>query len=231
MGVGQDRWVRISRALASGHPVARGLCSACAETLSVAGAGITLIAVDGAQVAMCASNPTVRGLAELEFTLGEGPASDTHQRGVPVLECDLVHAPPARWAAFAGSAVDAGIGAVYAFPLRLGAARLGALIAYQEHPGTLSEETSADALAAADVITRAIVSRQAGMPEEALLAELADDGAFRAQVHQAAGMVSVQLGISVGDALSRLRARAFAADRTIGDVAADVVSRRLRFDE
>ena len=52
----------------------------------------------------------------------------------------------------------------------------------------------------------------------------------RAVVHQATGMVSVQRGVVVDDALALLRAYAFAEDRPVGDVAADVVGGVLRFD-
>ncbi|MBV8992163.1 MAG: ANTAR domain-containing protein, partial [Pseudonocardiales bacterium] len=51
-----------------------------------------------------------------------------------------------------------------------------------------------------------------------------------AEVHQATGMISVQLGISVGEAFARLRARAFADDRLLSELATDVVARRIRFD-
>ena len=54
---------------------------------------------------------------------------------------------------------------------------------------------------------------------------------YRAEVHQATGMVSVQLGVSLAEALVRLRAHAWAEDRLLADVAADVVARRLRFGE
>ena len=43
-------------------------------------------------------------------------------------------------------------------------------------------------------------------------------------------MVAAQLSSDVGDALARLRAHAYAEDRTLTSVAADVVARRLRFD-
>jgi hypothetical protein len=231
MGVGQQRWLRMSRALASGHPAATGLCSACVTTLSVTGAGITLIAAGGAQVSLCTSDATVRQLAELEFSLGDGPAVEAHTLGLPVLEMDLLRRPPTRWPAFAGPALDLGMRAIFAFPLRLGAARLGALVLYQAHPGALGHDTYDDTLIAAEVITRSIITRQAGMPEEALMSDLTDDRAFHAEVHQASGIVSVQLGIGVADALVRLRARAFALDRPIVDVAADVVARRMRFFE
>jgi hypothetical protein len=43
-----------------------------------------------------------------------------------------------------------------------------------------------------------------------------------------AGMISVQEGISVTEALIRLRAFAFSHDRLLADVAEDIVARRLR---
>jgi AmiR/NasT family two-component response regulator len=62
---------------------------------------------------------------------------------------------------------------------------------------------------------------------DAGLDEALDD---RFELHQAQGMVMVQLGISLGDALTRIRAHAFANNHSLGNVAADVVSRRIRFD-
>src|SRR5437763_51787 len=52
----------------------------------------------------------------------------------------------------------------------------------------------------------------------------------QSEVHQATGMITVQLGVTVAVALVRLRAYAYAHDRRLRDVAADVVARRLRFD-
>jgi hypothetical protein len=57
-----------------------------------------------------------------------------------------------------------------------------------------------------------------------------DPTAHQAQVHQATGMILAQLGISAEAAFARLRAYAFAHDRRLGDVARDVVGRRLRFE-
>ena len=46
-------------------------------------------------------------------------------------------------------------------------------------------------------------------------------------LYQAQGMVMVQLGVRLGEAMARLRAHAFAENRPLGEVAADVVARRL----
>jgi hypothetical protein len=57
-----------------------------------------------------------------------------------------------------------------------------------------------------------------------------DPTAHQIQVHQATGMILVQLGLSAEAAFARLRAHAYAEDRRRGDVARDVVERRLRFE-
>ena len=54
--------------------------------------------------------------------------------------------------------------------------------------------------------------------------------AHLAVVHHASGMTAVQLGITVDEALLRMRAFAFAVDRSLADVAGDIVGRRLRLE-
>src|SRR5581483_7452688 len=78
---------------------------------------------------------------------------------------------------------------------------------------------------------RAVLAIQAQAPPGALAPELEVEANFRFVVHQASGMVAVQLGVGVGEALICLRAYAFANDRPVTEVAEDVVGRRLRFDE
>ncbi|WP_375372628.1 ANTAR domain-containing protein [Clavibacter capsici] len=48
-------------------------------------------------------------------------------------------------------------------------------------------------------------------------------------MHQATGMVIAQMGLSAADALLVLRGHAFATNRSVRDVANDVVERRLDF--
>jgi hypothetical protein len=169
-------------------------------------------------------------IEELQYTLGEGPGLDAYCQDRPVLEPDLADPATPRWFGFAGPAVEAGVRAVFGFPLQVGSVRLGALNLYCDRPGPLSDEQYADALVMADVAARAVLVMQAGAPPGALAAELEAGADFQYVVHQAAGMVSAQLDASVGQALIRLRAYAFGHDRRLVHVAQDVVSRRLRFD-
>ena len=80
----------------------------------------------------------------------------------------------------------------------------------------------------AGVAARWVLEAQAGATSGAVAGELEIGADFHFVVHNAAGMVSVQEGISVTEALLRLRAFAFSNDRLLADVAEDIVGRRLR---
>jgi AmiR/NasT family two-component response regulator len=72
---------------------------------------------------------------------------------------------------------------------------------------------------------------QAEVPEGSIPDAFADLAEHRAAVHQASGMVSVQLGVSVEDALVAIRARAYQRGVSIGGLADDIVAQRVRLDE
>ena len=95
----------------------------------------------------------------------------------------------------------------------------------------LSEEHLADALVAADIARDAVLYQPyaQGGPDLAELLETV--GTDRVVIHQATGMIAVQLDETMSNALARLRAAAFASGRSIYDIAQDVVERRVRFDE
>lgn len=214
---------------APGAETAR-LCRVCAEVTGMTGAGIMLMWGDVPRGSVCTTDEVSALIEQLQYDLGEGPCVDAHQLERPVLEPDLADPSDPRWLAFAGPALDAGVRAVFGFPLRVGAVRLGALNLYRDRPGPLDGEQHADALVMADVAAEAVLLLQAEAPVGEIAAELDAGGDFQYVVHQAAGMVSAQLDVTVGQALIRLRAYAFGNDRPLTQVARDVVSRTLRFD-
>jgi hypothetical protein len=147
-----------------------------------------------------------------------------------VLVADLLTAEASRrWPLFVPAAADRGVGAVFAFPVAAGAARFGVLDLYRRSAGPLSSAELADALAYADAILVLALYDRGGLEAGVEMLTDGDLSERRAEVHQAAGMASVQLGVTVVDALARLRAYAFVHDRGLAEVAADVVARRLRF--
>ena len=84
-------------------------------------------------------------------------------------------------------------------------------------------------MATAGLAAQAVVGLELAAQLGHLDAELVAPGVdFHYVVHQGVGMVASALGISVGQALLRLKAYAFANDRLLADVAEDVVARKLR---
>jgi GAF domain len=179
---------------------------------------------------LCSSDEVSGLIEDLQHTFGEGPCVDAFRQDHVVLEPDLADPRVPRWFAFTPPAVEAGVGAVFAFPVRQGAARMGAVNLYRDRPGPLSDDQHADALVMADVVARWVLDRQADAPPGTLAAELELSADFHFVVHNAAGKVSVQAGVSVTEALVRLRAFAFSHDRPLRDVAQDVVAGTLRFE-
>jgi len=231
--VAGDRLLRILGRLRDARGTLPGparLCEVSADVVAVTGAGIMLMSGDTRRGSVCSSNEVSALIEELQYTLGEGPCVDAYDQDRPVLEPDLAHPRVSRWFAFTPPAVDAGVRAVFGFPLQVGAVRLGALNLYCGHPGSLSDDQHADALVMARVAARAVLAMQAQAPPGALANELEAAADLRFVVHQASGMVAAQLEVSLGEAFVRLRAHAFANDRLLTDVAEGVVSRRLRFE-
>lgn len=206
------------------------LCEVGAEVTGMSGAGLMLMSGDVPSGSLCTTDSVSDLIEQLQYSLGEGPCVDAYNHDEPVLEPDLAHPSTPRWFAFSPPALDAGARAVFGFPLQVGAVRLGALNVYRDRAGPLTDDQHADALVVADLAAQAVFVLQAKAPPGTLAVELAAGANFQYVVHQAAGMVSAQLDISVGQALVRLRGYAFGNDRPLAVVAGDVVDRKLRFN-
>jgi ANTAR domain len=218
---GRERGVNLPQEVAAQAAAALGVDGICAGL----GTGTTGMVLAWGQEEVSAE------LEELQFTLGQGPGVDA-AAGAPVLVADLA-AAAARWPVFAPAAAELGVRAVFALPLRIGAISVGALLAHRATPGPLVDGALADAFALADAVTLLLLHRQStgtGRVGDGPQPGWARPATYRAEVYQATGMISVQLGVSVAEALVRLRAYAYADGRLIAEVAADVVARRLRFD-
>lgn len=224
--------------------VPEALCRACVELLPVTGASVSLghlssLSGDcGVSVTLCASDAVAAGLAEAQYTLGDGPSRRAQTLGAPVLAADLTSGPDARrWPVFAQQAVELGGRAVFSLPLGTGALAIGTLDLYRDRPGVLSERDLRIALLVRDAVTFAVSNLQAGsgsgfdQDDGGVASWVEAAEADHVEVHQAVGMVMVQLGVDPDQALDRLRARAFAQGRTVSEVARDVVARTFRFPD
>jgi hypothetical protein len=207
------------------------IAALCVQTLGVKGAGISMVTNEGNRGVVCATDDIAAQIEDLQFTLGEGPCVDAVSTGAPVMVGDL-HQPDDiavdRWPAFMKGATSIGVRAVFAFPLRIGAISVGAIDMYRDSPGELANQDISGALLAADSAALALLRLDAG-PNDTFADDVDNRATYQLQVHQATGMVQVQLGVKTEEAFLMLRARAFASGRPLADIATDVVARRLRF--
>jgi hypothetical protein len=229
-GSGPRRLEILAQVVAAEEAGTHGICAVCRDATGTTGAGIMLMSETTSPGSICTTNHVSALIEQLQYDLGEGPCIDAYTSDMPVAEPDLAAPARPRWLAFTPPALAAGARAVFGFPLRVGAARIGALNLYCDRAGALSDSQHTDALIAADIAARAVLLMQAGARPGSLAAELDAGGDFHWVVHQAAGMVAAQLDIGVLDALIRLRAHAFARSRDLTGIARDVVDRRLRLD-
>ncbi|MCU1393072.1 MAG: hypothetical protein JWM34_1500 [Ilumatobacteraceae bacterium] len=205
-------------------------CSVCMQLLGVSGAGVTLMGGDQTGP-LCVAGDGAAALEDLQFTLGEGPCHDAFRSGLPAIVTRLDADAPAAWLPFAELAVRIGVGAVFAYPLSCDGVRLGVLTLYERDAGDLSDVQHVRCLAVADVLAARIASTTNVGPDGDLIGMIDEAFEFRAEIHQASGMVASQLSITPVEALIRIRAHAYAAARPVADIAADVVDRRLRLED
>ncbi|MGZ4592246.1 MAG: GAF domain-containing protein [Actinomycetes bacterium] len=213
-------------------PLIERLCRLCVGSIGVDGVGLSVSAGVGKQFTVAATDATSQRVEEMQVLFGEGPCIDAMSSGAPVLVGDLTRPPLAeRWPAFTPAARNAGVRATFAFPLQIGAIRLGAMDLYRDRTGSLEHDDLVEARSYADAAVRVILDLHTQGGDGELPDALAPGWSSSSAVHQATGMIMVQLGTDLVSAFAALRARAFRSDRRVQDVARDVVERRLQFDE
>jgi hypothetical protein len=205
------------------------LCVATIRELPALGAGVTVMTEDGVQSLAIGSDPFSQLLEEQQFGFGEGPCAEAFAGRRPVLEPDL-GLDAGRWPGYASAAYEQGVRAVFAFPLQIGAARLGVLDVYREQPGVLSPDTLIRALTFAEIAVETLLDGQRDVVAGTHFAGVERAVDSRSELFQAQGMVMIQLGGSLAEAMARLRAYAYGHERGLGEVARDVVARRLQFE-
>lgn len=196
---------------------------ACIATIDADGAGLSLVSSMAKREPIFSSDDTAVTVERLQFTLGEGPCVDATSAGSPVLIPDLEDSSvAARWPAFVAEVAEAGVRAMFAFPVRIGAIELGVVDVYRRRPGSLSPEDLATALSAVDAVALTLLDTD-GIGDVAGLSNFV--------VHRAAGMLMAELDCSIEEALMRLRARAFSEAVPIQELAADVERGVRAFEE
>ena len=129
------------------------------DVLPVTAVGVTLITPGERPRYVAASDASALRYEELQTELGEGPCVAAYDSGEPIAVADL--RCDERFPAFATKAVEAGLVAVFTFPLRQGEVCLGALDLYRDTPGPLDADDIGAAQTLADVAAAYLTNAQA----------------------------------------------------------------------
>jgi GAF domain/ANTAR domain len=225
----------IVRAVGSlrGTAAADKLCEACVGVLDVDAAAISLFADGSNTGTLGVSSPPARIYDELQFTLGEGPCMDSVRRRAPVLVDDLAASPDVRWAAYAPAMLSRDVHSVFAIPVEVAGQYLAALNLFRSEPGPLAAGQLTLGMAVAEYVAIPILdvldqSIEASTDDADIDASTELDALIRVEVTQATGMLIAQLDIAPAEALVRLRAYAYAENRSATEVARDILDGRLR---
>jgi len=222
-------WSRIVEEAGAGPVTLGHVCMALVAAVSVDGVAATVVLPTRVRETVYASDSVSSELAELTLTLGEGPGVDAMD-GRPALAGDLLDPEwLTRWPVFAPAALEVGAKALFALPLQVGSIRVGVLDLYRAEPGSLDRTQLSDALVLADTACALLLDAGHDRQGRANGQRPTYFGMQHPEIHQATGMLIVQLQVSAAVALIRLRAYAYAHDLHLRDVAQDVVARRLRF--
>ena len=214
------------------------LARACAAVLPVAGAGISALAHPDLRLPIGSSDDVAAYAERLQFTYGEGPCLFAYTAGRPQLitESHLQQTWPELHREIRSVTP---FRSVVALPLYEPSirTRIGALDLYLATPSTLEPDQLADALLVADRIGQILSGT--GMYNSAAQQQIAfrvhqehtDPLARRILVWKAMGLLNVHLLVTAPDALALLRARAYATDKLVDDIAHDIVTHRIALED
>ncbi len=207
------------------------LCELFITALPVAGASISVLVPSGAHLTLASSDEVAARIDQLHFELGEGPQWAAALSGDIVSITDVSAHSHERWPVFGAAVGELPVGSLFCIPMRMGAVTLGVATLYCAAPLRLTLDQQISALAIASSIAGSAALQALRSASDDKASESFSTPALRREVHQATGVMLVQLNVTATVAYARLQAYAFANGRTVEDVAHDVVAGILNFTE
>ncbi|WP_241990910.1 GAF and ANTAR domain-containing protein [Cryobacterium gelidum] len=211
------------------------MCARFLDELPVTGAAVSVFGGAVTETVVCATDELAARLDELQFDLGEGPRWQAARTRLPVLEAHVREVAHPLWPIFHTALMDTEVAALYVFPLTLGAIDVGMVELYSTTPGVLDHTDRAQALVLANQAAWKLLDRLLRVQESAVNGSAETETTAsasplsRREIHQATGMVLVQMNVTPTEALLLLRAHAFSHGKSVRAIAGDVVARRLQF--
>ena len=159
--------VQFARTLITDYPI-QGILDRLTDrilsVLPVTGAGVMLMGEEADMHFVSASDKTLFQIESLQIEWGEGPCLEAYRTGEQVLIPDF--RSDQRFPRFGPRALEAGLAAVFSFPMRMDGTRLGAADLYLDKPGRLAPEDAAIGQVLADVAAAYIANARGRVESE-----------------------------------------------------------------
>jgi GAF domain-containing protein len=206
------------------------LATRCVELFDASEAGLMLAGRTGGLQVVASSSRAMNHLELFELQHDEGPCIDCYRNGQFVASADLIE-DLSRWPRFVPEAMDAGLNAAWAIPLRLRDTTIGSLNLLRSEPGTLTNDDLTAAQALADVATIGLIQQRAAEDARILNAQLDAALTSRISIEQAKGVLAEHAGLSLDDAFTALRRHARDNNLRLSDVARTIADRDMAMVE
>lgn len=218
-----------------GVDAANELCKACVGILGMDGAAISVVHEGESRGTFGSSGPDSARLDEYQFTFGEGPCLDAARYREAIFVPDLDSPDEQRWPVFTDAALGDGIHAVFALPIMVTSACVGALDLFRTGAGPLHGDQFMQALLVAELASLPLMDLIASITDDQVLGSGGDGWSQvaemdRIEVYQATGMLISQLDVGAAEALVRLRGHAIATGQTASEVAWAIIDRSLELE-
>jgi len=191
------------------------------EVFQVDGASLALEHADGSLRWVVVTDGAAGLLEDAQRDLGEGPGLAAYADAAAVAVIDL--ATDRRFARLAAVVAPLGLHGVLAVPVAVAGRPVGALSVYATQLCPWSGIDVAAVGAYAGVVAELVRASMALGARDAKVAELTQALTVRVWVEQAKGALVATEGVDPAAASERLRARAGVSQRTVADVAREVV--------
>ena len=222
----RDTFVDLADTLASDHDVGEFLqllVQRCEDVLSITASGVLVEAPEGELHLAAATSDRMHRLEQAEIDMMDGPCVEAYRIVEPVVSQDL-REERHRWPHVIDRALDMGLLAAYAFPLRLRDDCIGALNLYRDEPGGFDDDDVRLAQAFADVAAIGILQERKVTRVEQRAQQLQHALDARIVIEQAKGIIAERHGVSPGQAFDRLRHHARHNQIKVRDVCRDIIN-------
>jgi GAF domain-containing protein len=195
--------------------------SATRELFGATGCGIMLVDDTSALTAVAATDEPSRMLEVVQQQVGHGPCVDALTFDQTVTVSDL--AADDRWPALA-ELPGAGVRAVLGVPLHADRVPVGSLNVYRDRPHEWTESEITALSAYSNLLEGALQTALHARERERLAEQLQHALNHRVVIERAVGVVMGRQNINAVDAFNQLRGVARSAQRTVADVAAELLA-------